>query len=135
MIPKVDGWASIKSDFDTLEPVLQSLAIQGLSYALHEDRILDARYGTQMNADLMMYKIAGPVEMPEIVTVAFDIANAGNNCDMMGVGEPPNIPTAAAIGNAVFNATGVRMRSLPMTPDKVLAALGAGGLKPRTAFI
>jgi xanthine dehydrogenase YagR molybdenum-binding subunit len=100
-------------------------AIQGLSYALHEDRVLDARYGVQMNPDLMMYKIAGPMEMPEIVPVAFDIANAGNNCGMMGVGEPPNIPTAAALANAFFNATGVRMRKIPMTPDRVLTALGA----------
>jgi xanthine dehydrogenase YagR molybdenum-binding subunit len=100
-------------------------AIQGISYALHENRHLDARYGVQMNADLMMYKIAGPMEMPEIVPVAFDLANAGNNCGMMGLGEPPNIPTAAALGNAVFNAIGVRVRELPMTPDRVLAALGA----------
>jgi xanthine dehydrogenase YagR molybdenum-binding subunit len=100
-------------------------AIQGISYALHEDRFLDARYGVQMNADLMMYKISGPMEMPEIVCVAFDLANAGNNCGMMGVGEPPNIPTAAALGNAVFNAIGVRIRELPLTPDRVLAALGA----------
>jgi xanthine dehydrogenase YagR molybdenum-binding subunit len=98
-------------------------AIQGLSYALHENRVLDARHGVQMNSDLMMYKIAGPMEMPEIVPVAFSIANGGNNCDIMGVGEPPNIPTAAALGNAVFNALGVRLRSIPMTPDKVLAAL------------
>jgi xanthine dehydrogenase YagR molybdenum-binding subunit len=79
----------------------------------------------QMNPDLMMYKIAGPMEMPEIVPVAFDIANAGNNCGMMGLGEPPNIPTAAALGNAFFNATGVRLRAIPMTPDKVIMALAA----------
>jgi xanthine dehydrogenase YagR molybdenum-binding subunit len=110
-------------------------AIQGLSYALHEHRILDARYGVQMNADLMMYKIAGSMEMPEIVTVAFDVANAGNNCGMMGLGEPPNIPTAAALGNAFFNATGVRLRKLPMTPDRVLTALAAPrvGAKPGSA--
>jgi xanthine dehydrogenase YagR molybdenum-binding subunit len=100
-------------------------AIQGLSYALHENRILDSRHGVQMNPDLMMYKIAGPMEMPEIVPVAFDIANAGNNCGMMGLGEPPNIPTAAALGNAFFNATGVRLRAIPMTPDKVIMALAA----------
>src|SRR4029453_7668636 len=87
-------------------------AIQGISYALHENRVLDARYGVQMNSDLMMYKIAGPMEMPEIVPVAFDLINSGNNCGMMGVGEPPNIPTAAAIANAVFNATGARVRTL-----------------------
>jgi xanthine dehydrogenase YagR molybdenum-binding subunit len=109
-------------------------AIQGLSYALHENRVLDTRYGVQMNSDLMMYKIAGPMEMPEIVPVAFTIANAGNNCDMMGVGEPPNIPTAAALANAVFNATGVRLRSIPMTPDRVLTALATAS-KSKTAAI
>ena len=50
-----------------------------MSYALHENRILDARYGTQMNSDLMMYKISGPVEMPEIVTVAFDVPEVHAN--------------------------------------------------------
>jgi xanthine dehydrogenase YagR molybdenum-binding subunit len=105
-------------------------AIQGISYALHENRVLDARYGVQMNPDLMMYKIAGAMEMPEIVPVAFDVANAGNNCGMMGLGEPPNIPTAAALGNAIFNATGVRLRSLPMTPDRfILAAAGEARAK------
>jgi xanthine dehydrogenase YagR molybdenum-binding subunit len=107
-------------------------AIQGLSYALHENRILDRNYGPQVNADLMMYKVAGPMEMPEITAVAFDLANAGNNCGMMGLGEPPNIPTAAAIANAVYNAIGVRVRSLPITPDKILAALAAKGKKPTT---
>ena len=109
-------------------------AIQGISYALYENRVLDARYGVQMNSDLMMYKIAGPMEMPEIVPVPFDVVNGGNNTSMMGVGEPPNIPTAAALGNAVFNATGVRMRSIPMTPDKVLTALLSAG-KSKTAAI
>ncbi len=109
-------------------------AIQGLSYALHEDRILDARYGVQMNSDLMMYKISGSMEMPEIVTVPFDVLNGGNNTSMMGVGEPPNIPTAAAIANAFYNATGVRMRTLPMTPDKVLTAL-LSAAKSKTAAI
>jgi xanthine dehydrogenase YagR molybdenum-binding subunit len=109
-------------------------AIQGISYALYENRVLDARYGVQMNSDLMMYKIAGPLEMPEIVTVPFDVVNGGNNTSMMGVGEPPNIPTAAALANAVFNATGVRMRSIPMTPDKVLTAL-LNAAKTKTAAI
>lgn len=97
--------------------------IQGLSYALCEQQVLDRRFGTQLNADLLNYKIVGSLDMPEIVPIAFSVANAGNNCGMMGLGEPPKIPTPAAIANAVFNATGARVRSLPMTPDKVLAAL------------
>jgi xanthine dehydrogenase YagR molybdenum-binding subunit len=110
-------------------------AIQGLSYALFEHRILDRNYGPQVNADFINYKIAGPMEMPEIIPVAFDLANAGNNCGMMGLGEPPNIPAAAAIGNAVFNAIGVRIRSLPITPDKVLAALASKNNGKTTAAI
>ena len=43
---------------------------------------------------------------------------------VIGIGEPPTISTAAAIANAVANAIGVRVRSIPLTPDKVLAALG-----------
>jgi len=97
--------------------------IQGLSYALHEERILDHRFGTQVNGDLLWYKIAGSVDMPEIVPIAFEVRNGGNNAGIMGLGEPPKVPTAAAIANAVFNATGARVRSLPMTPEKVLAAL------------
>ncbi len=108
----------------TFESQVLGGVIQGISYALYEDRILDRNVGTQMNADFLNYKIAGPADMPEIEVVAFSIANAGNNCGMAGLGEPPTIPTAAAIANAVFNATGLRLRSLPMTPDKVLAAAG-----------
>ena len=44
----------------------------------------------------------------------------------MGLGEPPTIPTAAAIANAIYNATGARIRELPMTPDRILAAMGGG---------
>lgn len=97
--------------------------LQGVSYALYEQQLLDHRTGTQLNADLLNYKIAGPMEAPEIVAIPFDVANGGNSCGMMGLGEPAIVPTAAAIANAVHNAIGVRIRSLPITPDKVLAAL------------
>ena len=63
--------------------------------------------------------------MPEIEVIAFDVANGVNNCGIMGLGEPPIIPTAAAIANAVAHALGVRIRELPITPDRVLAALEA----------
>lgn len=97
--------------------------IQGISYALFEERIIDRKTGVVLNPDFLNYKIAGPKDMPEIIPIAFDVANAGNNVGMMGLGEPPVIPTAAAIANAVAHALGVRVRELPMTPDKVLAVL------------
>jgi xanthine dehydrogenase YagR molybdenum-binding subunit len=111
----------------TFESQVLGGVIQGISYALYEDRLLDRNAGTQVNADFLNYKIAGAADMPEIVPVAFSVANAGNNCGMAGLGEPPTIPTAAAIANAVFNATGARMRSLPITPARMLAALSKKG--------
>ena len=101
--------------------------IQGLSYALFEDRVMDRHLGHCINGDLETYKIAGPDDMPEIDAVLYDIANGGNNCSVVGIGEPTMIPTAAAIAGAVHNATGVRVTALPMTPDKVLEALEEGG--------
>jgi len=98
--------------------------IQGISYALFENRILDGRIGTMVNANFLDYRIAGALEMPEIVTIPFSVANGINHVGMSSLGEPPTVPTAGAIANAVANALGVRIRSLPITPDKVLAALG-----------
>ncbi|MEW6745522.1 MAG: xanthine dehydrogenase family protein molybdopterin-binding subunit [Planctomycetota bacterium] len=97
--------------------------IQGMSYALHENRILDRNTGTMVNPDLLSYKVSGSRDMPEIVPIFYDVANGGNNVGLAGLGEPPVIPTAAAIANAITNATGARVRELPITPDKVLAAL------------
>jgi xanthine dehydrogenase YagR molybdenum-binding subunit len=61
--------------------------------------------------------------MPEIDIVLMDMPERG----VIGIGEPVTIPTAAAIANAVANALGVRVPSLPMTPARVLAALGKTG--------
>jgi xanthine dehydrogenase YagR molybdenum-binding subunit len=95
--------------------------IQGLSYALFEERLLDPVTGTMVNPEFENYKIAGALETPQIEVILFDEAQRG----VIGIGEPPTIPTAAAIANAVYNAIGVRLRQLPMTPDRVLQALGA----------
>jgi len=73
-----------------------------------------------VNPNMEWYKIAGPRDVPEIVPVIWrGSADPGVN----SLGEPPVIPTPGAIGCAVANAIGVPVRSLPITPDKVLAAL------------
>jgi xanthine dehydrogenase YagR molybdenum-binding subunit len=97
--------------------------IQGVSYALFENRVLDGNVGRMVNADLESYKIAFAGDCPEIDVVLFDVSNGGNNAGVIGLGESPTVPTAAAIANAVANAIGVRIRELPITPDRVLAAL------------
>jgi len=94
--------------------------IQGVSYALHEEKILDKTTGAMVNANLEQYKITGPVDCPEIIPILW---REGENLGVRSLGEPPVVPTAGAIANAVANAIGARVRSLPITPAKVLAAL------------
>jgi xanthine dehydrogenase YagR molybdenum-binding subunit len=101
--------------------------IQGLSYALYENRVLDRNTGHMVNPNLEQYKIAGSREMPEIEVHLIEEYRGRSSTDAGGIGEPATIPTAAAIANAVYNATGVRVRELPMTPARVLAALARGG--------
>jgi xanthine dehydrogenase YagR molybdenum-binding subunit len=97
--------------------------IQGISYALFEERRLDRATGDMVNPTHDTYAIAGMADCPEIDVVFLPMANGINNVGMMGLGEPATVPTAAAVANAVFNAIGVRVRTLPMTPARVLAAL------------
>jgi len=98
--------------------------IQGISYALYENRLLDLGSGDMLNANLTDYKIVGSREVPEIVAIPMSISQGQTITGVSSLGEPVTVPTAGAIGNAVANAIGVRLRSLPITPDKVLAALG-----------
>jgi xanthine dehydrogenase YagR molybdenum-binding subunit len=103
--------------------------IQGISYALYEDRVLDRQTGRMVNANLEQYKIAGARETPKIESVIIEEYLGRSSTDAGGIGEPATIPTAAAVANAVYNATGVRVRELPMTPARVLAALAKGRAK------
>ena len=99
--------------------------LQGISYALFEQRIMDRNAGYMLNANLENYKILGARETPEIEVVLVENYIAQSSTDAAGIGESAGIITlAAAIGNAFYNATGVRMRRIPMTPANVLSALG-----------
>ncbi len=92
--------------------------IQGVGMALLEDRKMDNGTGRQLNPNMETYKVPGTMEIPEIEAILYDTHN-----QVTGIGEPPVIPTAAAIGNAVYDATGVRIRRLPMTPKRYFDAL------------
>jgi xanthine dehydrogenase YagR molybdenum-binding subunit len=99
--------------------------LQGISYALFEQRIMDRNAGYMLNANLENYKILGAREVPEIEVVLVENYIAQSSTDAAGIGESAGIITlAAAIGNAFYNATGVRIRKIPMTPANVLSALG-----------
>jgi xanthine dehydrogenase YagR molybdenum-binding subunit len=98
--------------------------LMGISYALFEQRVLDRTTGWMLNANLEQYKILRSRELPAIDVVVLENYQGTSSTDAYGVAEPATIPTAPAVANAVYNATGVRMRELPMTPANVLRALG-----------
>ncbi len=98
--------------------------ILGTSYALLEERVLDRDFGRMLNPNLENYKIAGALDIPTIDVVMTDVHAGNNSTGAIGIGEPATVPTAAAIACAVHDAIGVPVRSLPITPAKILAALG-----------
>jgi xanthine dehydrogenase YagR molybdenum-binding subunit len=97
--------------------------VMGVNYALFEERIMDRHTGRQVNPDMEFYKLGGIEDMPQIVVHMHNMPERG----VIGIGEPPTISTCAAIGNAVFNALGVRVPYAPFTPERVLEALAKGG--------
>ena len=99
--------------------------IQGLSYALYEERHLDPTSGEQLNANIDQYKMVGSFEVPAIDVHILEQYGGISSTDARGVAEPANVATAAAIANAFYNATGKRIRTLPMSPPNVLASLSA----------
>ncbi len=107
----------------TLESQINGGIIQGVSYALFENRLLDRNTGHMVNPNLEQYKIAGSMDIPEIDSTVIDVFKGHNSTSAMGIGEPATVPTAGAIANAIYHATGARIYDLPMTPDKILAAL------------
>ncbi len=108
-----------------IESQIYGGVIQGVSYALYEERHLDPATGVHLNANIDQYKIVGSREVPAIEVHVIEQIGRQSSTDARGVAEPANVATAAAIANAFYNATGRRIRTLPMTPANVLAALRA----------
>ncbi len=106
----------------TWESQVYGGVIGGLNYGLFEERIMDPTTGVMLNPDMELYKLAGASDIPEIIVRAYETDEMKAR-GVIGVGEPPTIATAAAIGNAVANAIGVRVPHWPMSPRNVLNAL------------
>jgi xanthine dehydrogenase YagR molybdenum-binding subunit len=102
----------------------------GLNYGVFEERVMDPVTGVMLNADMESYKLAGASDIPEIIVRAYEPAEIKAR-GVVGVGEPPTISTAAAIGNAVSNAIGVRVPDWPMSPRNVLTALASASKEGR----
>jgi xanthine dehydrogenase YagR molybdenum-binding subunit len=100
---------------------------QGLGFALIEERVVDHRLGVVLNANLEEYKVPTVADIPSIEHAAVDVPDVeANSTGAKGIGEPPLVPTAPAIANAVFDAIGVRFREFPLSRRRVLDALAGG---------
>ncbi len=105
--------------------VLGSL-IMGITYSLFEECVYDNRTGRLLNADMEFYRLAGIKDVGKL-KVHMMTGKGYDERGVIGIGEPPVISPGAAIANAVANAIGVRVPELPLTPDRVIAALQKGG--------
>jgi xanthine dehydrogenase YagR molybdenum-binding subunit len=111
----------------TAESQVVGAMVMGVTYSLFEERVMDQATGRMLNNDMEFYKLAGLGDIG-----AFQVhMMTGKGFDergVIGLGEPPVISPGAAIANAVANAIGVRVPELPLTPERVLAALEKGGV-------
>lgn len=97
----------------------------GLSAALHEEAHLDERFGHVVNNDLAGYHVAAHADVGDLEAICLDEHDRWfGGTGAKGIGELGIVGAPAAIGNAIFNASGVRLRDLPFTPDRLFAAWG-----------
>ncbi len=113
-------------DLKTAESQVYGAMIMGVTYALYEEAIYDPATGRMLNADMEFYRLAGLADVGTL-KVHMMTGPGYDERGVIGLGEPPVISPGAAISNAVANACGVRVSTLPLTPDRVIAALEQGG--------
>ena len=99
--------------------------IQGLSYALYEERLFHKDTGRLLNANMEDYKILGIADTPEIRVHFYDEPSPNNPVGTLGIGENCTVATLAAVANAFHAATGIAVSQTPLTPYRVLRHLGA----------
>jgi xanthine dehydrogenase YagR molybdenum-binding subunit len=109
-------------DLKMAESSCYGALIMGISYALFEEKVMDRTTGRMLNPNMEFYRLAGLSDIPELV-VHMMTGKGYDERGVIGLGEPPVISPGAAIANAVANAIGARVSFLPLTPDRVLAAL------------
>ncbi|MFZ8942307.1 MAG: molybdopterin cofactor-binding domain-containing protein, partial [Gemmobacter sp.] len=109
-----------------VEGQMQGGAVQGIGWALNEEYVYGAD-GRLMNPGFLDYRVPVASDLPPIDTLILEIPNPGHPYGVRGVGETSIVPPLAALANAVSRSAGVRMRHLPMSPPRVLAAITAGG--------
>ena len=107
----------------TAESQVQGGSIQGIGMALHEELRYDQRSGQPLNAGYYGARIMTHMDAPQVDVLWVETEDPYGPFGAKTLGEPTIIPTVAAVANAIYNAIGVRMHDLPMTRERVLAAL------------
>ena len=105
-----------------VEGQIQGGAVQGIGWALNEEYYMSDD-GRMLNSSFLDYRMPTSLDVPMIDTVVVEVPNPGHPFGVRGVGEAPIVPPLAALANAVYHATGVRMRDLPMAPGAIVKAL------------
>jgi xanthine dehydrogenase YagR molybdenum-binding subunit len=115
-------------DLKTAESQVYGGLIMGIAYALAEEKVFDPITGRLLNPDMEFYQLPGILDIGEL-DIHMMTGPGYDERGVIGLGEPPVISPGAAISNAVANAIGVRVPSLPLTADRVLEALEKGGVR------
>ena len=105
-----------------MEGQIQGGVVQGIGWALSEGYFY-REDGSMANASFLDYRMPTALDLPLVETVLVEVANPASPHGIRGVGEVPLVPPMAAIANAIYDAVGVRLGELPMSPDKVIVAL------------
>jgi xanthine dehydrogenase molybdenum-binding subunit len=105
-----------------VEGQMQGGVAQGIGWALNEEYIYDAK-GVLRNAGFLDYRIPTCLDLPLIETCVVEVPNPAHPLGIRGVGEVSIIPPPAAVANAIYRATGVRMTETPMSPPRLLKAM------------
>lgn len=109
-----------------VEGQMQGGAVQGIGWALNEEYMYNDK-GEMTNASFLDYRMPTSLDLPMIDTVIVEVPNPGHPYGVRGVGEVPIVPPPAAIAHAIYRAIGVRLRQLPMSPGRIVAALHKNG--------
>jgi CO/xanthine dehydrogenase Mo-binding subunit len=106
-----------------VEGQIQGAVAQGIGRALSEEYQFDDQ-GRMLNRSFLDYRMPTATDVPMIETVLVEVPNPGHPYGVRGVAEPPVVPPPAAIAIAIHRALGIRMSELPMTPERILRAMG-----------
>jgi CO/xanthine dehydrogenase Mo-binding subunit len=108
-----------------VEGQIQGAVAQGIGWALSENYIFHK--GVMQNATLLDYRMPTATDVPFVDTLLVEVSFDASPFGIRGVGEPPIVPSLAAIANAIHSATGVRLKELPMTPEAILSSIKTRG--------